>query len=191
MRPGRFLSQTKGLVSADRCRELIEQANEVGFQAATVSTPAGPQSLTMVRNNSRAEWTDSGLAAELWPPVRSLLGKDRVDDARPIALSDRWKVYRYVLGERFNAHRDGTVRTDDGSESRLTVLIVLQKPDRGGGTLFFADRSESDPRRGMLVQEVFGDVGDAIVFDHKWWHAGQRVVEGEKMVLRTDVLFRM
>lgn len=191
MRLGRFVSHVKGLVCAERCLELIERANNVGFHSATVSTPVGPQSIDMIRNNSRAEWMDSSLAAGLWPPIRDMLGNDRVGEAQPIGLSDRWKVYRYVPGERFNAHRDGTVRTEDGLESRLTVLIVLQKPKLGGGTLFYADRSESDPRRGTLVREVFGDVGDAIVFDHKWWHEGQRVVEGEKMVLRTDVLFRV
>lgn len=191
MRPDRFLFHAKHVVSANRCEELIEQANGVGFHAATVSTPAGPQTLSMVRNNSRAEWTDESLAGELWPSIQALLTNGCVGDIQPVGLSDRWKVYRYVPGERFNAHRDGIVRTADGLESRLTVLFVLKKPERGGGTRFYEDRGEDDKRRGPLASEVFGDVGDAIVFDHKWWHEGQRVVEGEKMVLRTDVLFRV
>ena len=59
------------VVSPDECLELIERAERIGFQAASVKTHGGQKMLTHIRNNDRVNLEDRELADGMW--TRSLL----------------------------------------------------------------------------------------------------------------------
>lgn len=183
----RFRCVICGVLDSGAIDRVIHRAQSEGFQEATVRDGGTSQSLPMIRNNERVEWDDCDLAAMIWSRVRGSVPA-MIDDWVARGIHDHWKVYRYQPGQRFNAHRDGRVRLDGGIESRLTLLVSLRVADGGGQTAFYHDRDGVD-RRGELDESISLGPGDAVLFDHKWWHEGQRVTAGEKLILRSDVLY--
>ena len=66
-----------------------------------------------------------------------------------------------------------------GVRSMLTLVFYLNDGFEGGATDFPELRRTIEPRRGR-----------ALVFQHRVLHEATVVTRGEKLVLRTDVLFR-
>lgn len=55
---------------------------------------------------------------------------------------------------------------------------------KGGRTLFFKTKDTEDVWASYIPKQ-----GDLIVFDHNVWHEGEVLTEGEKFVLRSDILY--
>lgn len=55
---------------------------------------------------------------------------------------------------------------------------------KGGRTLFFKTKDSSEIWASYIPKQ-----GDLIVFDHNVWHEGEVLQEGEKFVLRSDILY--
>jgi prolyl 4-hydroxylase len=93
------------------------------------------------------------------------------------------RILRYKPGHVFAAHSDGAYERPDGSErSRCTVMIYLNGGFRGGSTLFLSeDLKEST--------SVVPEAGRVLVFDHRLLHEGEKVTEGVKYAIRTDLMF--
>ena len=101
-----------------------------------------------------------------------------VGDAGPPRrrLNERLRFYRYGPGQRFAPHTDGCHRRPNGEESLLTLMVYLSAVAAGGETRFETVAIAPAP-------------GLALVFDHDLLHEGAAVVEGQKYVLRTDVMY--
>ena len=76
-------------------------------------------------------------------------------------------------------HRDADWRPAPGLRSLLTLLVYLCDACEGGETILHTDPPLIVPPR----------AGDALIFPHDLLHAGAPVRRGEKIVLRTDVMF--
>ena len=121
----------------------------------------------MVDSPERANDIWSRLSADV-PPV--------LDDRRAVGLNERLRFYRYGPGQRFAPHTDGCYRRKSGEESFLTLMIYLNGGARGGETRF--ENASITPAPGL-----------ALLFDHYLMHEGARVLEGQKYVLRSDVMY--
>ena len=64
----------------------------------------------------------------------------------------------------------------NGDESLMTLMIYLNGGARGGETRF--ENATITPEAGL-----------ALIFDHYLLHEGALVVEGQKYVLRSDVMY--
>lgn len=131
-----------------------------------------------VRNNTRVMWDDAAEASTLL---------DRVAASVPVALSGaalfganpRLRLYRYGPGERHGAHWDTVVELAAAVRSMLTLVFYLNDDFIGGETSFPELGQRIAPRRGR-----------ALLFQHRVLHEAGMVTAGEKLVLRTDVLYR-
>ncbi|KAG8964620.1 hypothetical protein FRC00_001596 [Tulasnella sp. 408] len=104
-------------------------------------------------------------------------------------LNERLRYLKYVEGDFFESHSDGTYRTPDRSEiSCLTLQLYLngsKEELEGGATQFLSRR----------VPDTFIDVdprpGRALIFEQtSLLHCGAKVLKGEKYTIRTDLMYK-
>jgi hypothetical protein len=159
---------------AEYARRIREGATEV---APIVGHGGGPEIDLAVRNNTRTMWDDADEAGALLARVASsvppMLSGMKLAGANP-----RLRLYRYGPGERHGAHWDTVVELDHGVRSLLTLVFYLNDGFAGGDTDFPELSRRIVPRAGM-----------ALLFQHRILHEASEVLSGEKLVLRTDVLY--
>lgn len=154
---------------------MVERAESVGFEIATINAWDGPRVDTTIRNNDRVILDDVELATELWGRVRDRIPLLR--GGRHVrGLNERFRFYRYAPGQKFAWHSDGPFQRENGEVSLLTFMIYLNEGYRGGATRFD-------------WTEVAGKEGMALIFEHELVHEGAELTEGVKYVLRSDVMY--
>ena len=155
-------------------RRLREGTTEV---APIVGHGGGPEIDLAVRNNTRTMWDDAdeanALLARVAPHVPRELSGMTLAGANP-----RLRLYRYGPGERHGAHWDTVVELGSGVRSLLTLVFYLNDGFEGGETDF--------PE---LSRRIVPRAGSALLFQHRILHEATEVLRGEKLVLRTDVLY--
>jgi prolyl 4-hydroxylase len=170
-------------LSGEECAALIRRSESMAYEVGTV----GDAVLEEVRNNERVLVDDPALAADLFGRARPLLPR-AIDGRSLVGFNERWRFYRYGVGQTFKPHRDGSyARLQERQESLLTFMVYLNEEATGGQTRFFADMADAFQRRPYLA--VTPKAGMALVFVHRIWHEGAIVEGGKKYVLRTDVMY--
>lgn len=175
-----------GLFGLSECNDFIALAESIGFEPASVRTHSGQQMMPNIRNNDRVFLVDHALAELLWDRIESYLPK--LDGCCASGVDSSLRFYRYVPGQKFNRHRDGSVTNDQGETSKLSYLVYLNDCD--GGETLFRDFVEVKGRREKFELRVDPKPGAALLFRHRRWHEGLPVHSGKKYVLRTDVFYR-
>jgi hypothetical protein len=158
------------------CAEFIARAESSAFESAPIVSATGVRIQEETRNNDRQIWDDSLLAEKLWQRASPHLPK-LIGGRQPVGLNERFRLYRYVPGQRFTWHADIPFRRSTGEISLLTFMIYLNEGYEGGATRFEAAK-------------VVGAAGTALIFQHGLVHEGAEVKHGLKYVLRSDVMFR-
>jgi prolyl 4-hydroxylase len=171
-------------LSDDECTALIRRSEALTYEVGTV----GGVVAEGIRNNERVLVDDTPLADALFrravPWLLHVVGQRHL-----VRFNERWRFYRYRLGQTFQPHRDGSYMTLDTYEkSEVTFLIYLNDNVTGGETRFFTDIDQVARRCPYLT--VNSTTRAALVFLHSIWHEGAVVQSGEKFVLRTDVMYK-
>jgi len=159
------------------CTDMIARIEELGPEAAPISTGDGFVMRPDVRNNKRVMFDDRGLAAELFGRISAVIPA-RLCGRRPVGVNERFRCYRYEPGQRFAPHYDGAYRRSATERSELTLMVYLNGGFGGGTTAFHDFDVEVTPRAGA-----------ALLFQHQMLHEGCRVESGIKYVLRSDVMY--
>lgn len=158
------------------CTTCIQLAEATGFSDAPINTAFGPQLRQDVRNNTRVMINDHVRAGQLWQRsidyIPLVLG-----NCVAVGINERFRFYRYDVGQQFDWHYDGAFERPTGERSRLTFMIYLNEDFEGGQTSF--ENAVVVPKTGL-----------ALFFVHQIRHKGQPVQRGQKYVLRTDVMYR-
>ena len=175
----------QNVYSRDECAGLIQRAESIGFEPASVRTHSGQAMITKIRNNDRVSFSDIELANDMWRRISGLLPE--LDGEFPTGIDHNLRFYRYVPGQKFKRHRDGAVTNQKGETSKLSYLIYLNNCD--GGETIFTDYVETDGNREKIELRIAPEPGLALLFRHERWHEGSPVVTGEKYVLRSDVFY--
>lgn len=177
------------LFSKEECDQLLNTDIKSSFQKATSNYP------TYYRNNERRVIDSKDLAIQLFQKVKTYL-PDTIEVNSNIraengvwhlnGLNDRLRFCKYTAGQYFNRHLDGVHYQSETTQSKLTFMIYLNGAEafKGGRTLFFKTKEATDVWAAYIPQQ-----GDLIVFDHNVWHEGEVLQEGEKFVLRSDILY--
>lgn len=175
------------LFSAEECAAILDASRSGPWLPATVNAEAGRVVDTRIRSSTTAVLRDARLAEELFRRIRphvpprmttELGGRGRVPlDVSGIFLPLR--IYRYEVGQHFGLHQDQSYLGEGGTMSLLTLMVYLNEGFSGGETEFPEQSKTIVPK-----------TGDALLFQHKLLHAGKSVTQGEKLVLRSDVLYK-
>jgi NAD+ synthase (glutamine-hydrolysing) len=120
---------------------------------------------------------------------------------RAIGLNPLFRVMKYSQNNLLLPHYDDSFYQSSSRRSLKSVVIVVKSANIGGKTRFlidsqdnlpFSSRDFSDktiPGDANDVLSSFGENGSAIVFNHRLLHDGEQVIEGDKIIIRTDVMY--
>jgi len=171
-------------LSPEECEALIRRTLAEGYEDAPITTFRGFAMRPDIRNNTRVMKDDPELAGRLWERMKGFVPVHhrRIGTWHAHGLNERFRYYRYDVGQRFRLHYDGSFWRRPGEESQLTFMVYLNDGFAGGATAFYehdgTPRLRVEPERGM-----------ALVFEHRQLHEGAPVGSGRKYVLRTDVMY--
>jgi len=172
-----FVWTVDGVLDAEERRLLVERTTALGFAAAPITTARGFEMRPDIRNNTRVMFDDFELARELFARLRAHVPSEMFG-RKVSGTNERFRVYRYDVGECFRAHYDGAFIRNENEQSYLTLMVYLNEDFEGGETRFLEFQFGVTPRSGM-----------ALLFQHQLFHEGAPVRSGVKYVLRTDVMY--
>ena len=178
----------KKAFSSSFCKKIIEEKKQT-FQSAQTHYP------TSYRNNDRQILDSEYLSSTLFEVIQQYIpekietegiGKDEAGTWQLRKLNSRIRICRYLSGQYFSKHLDGIHYESKTVQSKLTFMVYLNGHEEfmGGRTLFFYSKNDDE-----LMETFLPDEGDLIIFDHNIWHSGEEVLEGEKYILRSDILY--
>lgn len=203
-----------GVMTEEECEQLVAAAEATTggeWERALVNVGGGMQMMIEdTRKCGRIIWDSKELMARLWariedqvPEIHRLERWAHVTGNGPAKRNEVWKATRlnerarflkYVGGEYFKAHCDGTYETPDRTErSHFTLHLYLndaegkdgQEPLKGGATTFYSwnmrERIDVVPKCGRVL-----------MFQHRnILHSGDDVLSGTKLTMRTDLMFAL
>jgi prolyl 4-hydroxylase len=181
-----YFRHFRGVLDRDDCDSLMRRGQHLGFALAPVNHYGEQRPMPSVRNNDRAEFDDAALAAAFERRLRAAAATDFPADfdGRPfVRLGARFRLYRYVPGQFFKPHKDGSYEDVD-CESEITALFYLNDTD-GGETILMPHGKSQE----WSHVEIVPRAGDVLLFEHGLWHEGRPVNAGAKFVARTDLFF--
>lgn len=175
--------QIHDFLSSEECAIPIKRSEKLRYEPGTVADVV----IEDVRNNERVIIDDPSLALDMFRRAAPMLPAV-IEGQQLVGFNERWRFYRYELGQTFKPHRDGTyMRMNAWEESQMTFMIYLNDVVSGGETRFFSDMERAFKRIPYL--SIQPKEGMALVFLHSLWHEGAVVHSGRKYVLRTDVMY--
>ncbi|MEN0066576.1 MAG: 2OG-Fe(II) oxygenase [Myxococcota bacterium] len=145
---------------------------------APITTAQGFVAAPNVRNNARLIVDEEAWANQLWLRLGPVFA-ELLPGVPGIGINERFRFYRYGPGQYFRDHYDGSYRRPGtNEESMFTLMIYLSEVEKGWLTRFHDAEVAVTPEPGL-----------ACAFLHRQLHEGEEVLQGEKWVLRTDVMF--
>lgn len=136
-------------------------------------------------NRQRLKFDDKELAANLWKRIHKNYPYAKLTDQfgdkwKVSHLNQRFRLTHYEPGQEFGPHFDGTYEAQYDVQSFATLTVYLNHDFEGGFTHFIDYGIHVAPKRGR----AFLFVVDSVL------HEGQKVSEGYKYILRTDVMYK-
>ena len=180
-----FVFEIENFLSDTECDEWIKWSEDHGYEDALIIAEDGAVRNEEIRNNDRIISDDEAYAQSLWDRLKPLI-PDEYRGGKPVGLNERFRFYRYDIGQKFDWHKDGCFERENGERSLLTFMIYLNDGFEGGTTSFSS----------FNTPWMFSDFvlkpkkGSAALFFHPVSHRGDEVEKGMKYVIRTDVMFR-
>lgn len=195
-----FIGAIDNFMMEDECRTWVEWGEKRGFEEAKQKQTAEMAH----RDNGRIEIDSPEVANLIWLRMKNfvpeVLKTGNGNSRQAVGCSPRIRLYRYVRGQRFAQHVDGSRDEPSlGGRTHFTVLVYLNGGERdsaenrvrGGETVFWKDRNGNPttqvlafpPTRGICLFHGHGD--ECMI------HEGAPVEQGIKYVLRTDVCYEL
>mmetsp|Transcript_36661 Transcript_36661/g.80351 ORF Transcript_36661/g.80351 Transcript_36661/m.80351 type:complete len:219 (-) Transcript_36661:12-668(-) len=174
----------RGVLNDEEVQAVIATAEESGME---LQKSRGPRFGEAPRHHMRASFDDPGFAAALWAGgLDEALSRLRVGKRKPVGLNPNIRIYKYVPGDVFGQHVDGSNVVATGC-TEYTLLIYLSGAEQGltgGETAFYEN--------GRELTRVTPVAGSALLHKHgddSMLHEALPVQSGVKYVLRSDVVF--
>jgi len=184
------------------CEEIARMAEDAGYQQALLNNGEDKQEQgklnELVRKGSRAIIESRDLADRLWlalellMPPRDVVPGKRYAKWRATGVNPTLRILKYTPGDYFELHQDGSYSYTEETGQKRRSFLTLQVYLNGGGEVDFkggATRIFSSIAPIPVVHDVVPRTGRVLLFQHNVWHIGEEVLEGTKLVLRTEVMF--
>ena len=210
--PGAF--QVLDVLSADECQQLIDLSEDLGYvEDAAVSLPRS------IRHNHSLTWVVDQMTSDaIWSRCKASIDihNELFFNKKALGLNNRFRFYRYQVGDYFAPHTDGAWpgsnvvdgrlehNAFDDRWSQLTFLLYLNDDFEGGQTQFITSQSAQTHSLDQLMSKgrnnfnhnVRTPQGGVLCFPHGTHpqhcvHSSTAVSAGAKYIIRTDVLFEL
>jgi len=136
------------------------------------------------RNNDRLVEDNPILRKEFFDRMQQIKELTNTFPKQLNGLNERLRFCRYQKNQVFNTHQDGVYYPNEYQESKYTFLLYLNGGEDfiGGNTYFYTNKNDCKP-----VKSITPKKGTLIIFDHRIWHQGAIITQGNKYILRSDV----
>eukprot|EP01012_Entosiphon_sulcatum_P050516 TRINITY_DN6935_c0_g1_i1.p1 TRINITY_DN6935_c0_g1~~TRINITY_DN6935_c0_g1_i1.p1 ORF type:complete len:422 (+),score=64.10 TRINITY_DN6935_c0_g1_i1:151-1416(+) len=170
-----------GVFTSEECQLLLDYSNNFdNVQPHTQVLFTGP------RENYRLLKECPRIADAIWHRISSACPQEW-QGRKAMGLNPRVRFLRYFSGDRFLAHTDGAYEFETGprkgQRSFVTVQVYLTGGYGEGFTRFL------DPKTNTPLADVIGSPGKVLVFDHELLHEATEVKTGNKVVIRTEIMY--
>jgi predicted 2-oxoglutarate/Fe(II)-dependent dioxygenase YbiX len=185
------------VLTPEECAEVIELAEQSGFQPAAIYDAA---TKTVHRNCTRRMIDDDALAENWFERILHALNdtpyehkvkdcpwlKEGNESLHAVSLNEQLRVNRYAQGQFYTKHLDAAfTRGSDagdreGEKSLMSVHIYLNDGYKGGITRFHG---------GGRWFDVNTKMGSVLLFEASIPHEAAKVTKGEKYVVRSDIMY--
>ena len=155
---------------ADECKELIQRCENKGLVEVERS----------IALYNRSVIIDPDLATKLYTQLKDII-PSTFNGQQVVGLNDHFRFSKYDPGGRFEMHKDGFNQDSKGNRSAMTLNIFLNDDFEGGETDFFDDNKS-------FIFSAKPKPGRGALFDSQHYHQGNVVRNGNKYLLRTDVM---
>ncbi len=196
------ISVIENLCSKDECESFIAWAKEHGLEKPNFNEEK--------RKCERLHVVNTLMSDLVMRRLKPFLPETILVDGIRFSLdrfTHHWRTVHYVEGGHFSPHYDGSKMTPDGKLTVFTFQLYLNDEFKDGSTRFYLsyqpERAESHDIAYGQVQEfitpsapefqVSPETGTALVFNHthNLLHDGMSVKDGEKWILRGDILYKV
>lgn len=162
----------------EECKKFINLSNKIGFESLNNEYPVS------YRNNTRFILSSPSLEKELYKRIKDFIPQELYSGSWKIdGLNDFFRFCKYEKGGIFSLHQDSSYIQNLNRRSWLTCMLYLNQTN-GGNTRVFTDYSSQ-----KTLFELPPKEGQIIIFDPDLWHDGDKLISGEKYIIRTEVMF--
>ncbi|MDH7446426.1 2OG-Fe(II) oxygenase [Aquimarina sp. 2201CG14-23] len=139
------------------------------------------------RNNDRLVEDNEVLATKLFNKLKQIGIPNMKSERSFLAINDRIRFCRYQKGQLFSKHQDGVYYPNTEQETKYTVLLYLNDHASfdAGETEFYNQKTDDIPQKTIIPKK-----GKLVIFDHQIWHKGAKVTQGNKYILRSDIIVK-
>lgn len=178
-------------------REEIQNKNEVGSLRTTALDAEWANALWM-------NIKDKVPAYRVVTPNSRLFKDEEVGSVwKAVGINPLFRFMKYLPGSLLIPHYDGPVTLHSGLvKSGMTLVLYLDTQSHGGKLRFIQDGQENlplvecntedwqvEPDNDQVFKEAMTEPGDAWLFDHFVVHDSSRLIQGEKTIVRTEIVF--
>lgn len=168
-----FVHQIDNILTEEECQHYMDMFNNKELVEDIDDTH---------RKYHRVQFRDQELADRLFEKVKGYLPKKikKISDG----LNDHIRLSMYDPGQFFGIHKDG-INFDRDNKQRMsyaTLNIFLNNDFEGGETTFY----EKDKRTKKFVCKP--KAGRGAFFYSQQFHEGNKIISGNKFLLRTDFM---
>lgn len=162
-----------------------EDANEILEQRKPFFEKAISHYPSYYRNNDRIVEDNVSLSTMLFNLLKSLDIVAKETKKNIIGVNERIRFCRYQKNQLFSKHQDGVYYPNAEQESKYTFLLYLNGKEsfEAGETEFYHSNSDERP-----IKIITPKKGKLVIFDHLIWHKGAKVIQGNKYILRSDII---
>lgn len=179
-----FYTYKENVFDSEFCDHLINTANSIGFEAASVDMYGRKISAPNIRNNERLEFNNLELSRIIETTILKKINFPKLINGKSYKyISSHFRFYCYSPGQYFKPHKDGSYEEGD-NKTFMTCLIYLNDTD-GGETILMPEGFKHRDKWIIIKPSI----GSVLLFEHGIWHEGKEVIDGKKYVLRTDIFF--
>ena len=181
---------------------VLQSADLAGYGPALLNQGDDKQEIgelnESIRKGERAIFESEELAGRIWDvlaplmPAREVVPGKRYATWRAVGVNPTLRVLKYKAADAFELHQDGSYsRTSTSGEKQRSFMTLQIYLNSGGGIDFTggATRVFCCTDEPVIVADVVPRRGRVLLFQHNIWHIGEAVSAGEKLVLRTEILF--
>ncbi|KAK6181570.1 hypothetical protein SNE40_009397 [Patella caerulea] len=196
------------LLSELECQDIIKKGEEIGFDSIHGANDN-------YRSCKRITLENQTLNDILWKRIQPYLGDIRIDGDptqqhihgittvlqglwKPCGLNNVFRLCRYFPGGHFAPHYDGFFGRSSSERSLQTLMLYLNGGFSGGCTNFVDEAQELHKGEDgkycaedkNIIYRIHPKSGLGIIFNHHRLHEGQRLGDGVKYILRTDIMYK-
>ena len=186
----------RNLFTAALCKSLVAYFSTLPL----TTTPGKPRRGEATRVNDRYQVDDPRFAHTLWQQtaLHSLVTGFEPRDTWQgdvLGLNPNIRIYRYRPGQYFDQHYDESNKLlfgpDKISAKTTWTLLIYLSTCEGGETVFYPEPSAKNQKPPEPIVCAL-ETGMALLHNHDdcMLHEGREVLQGEKWVLRSDIVVK-